>query len=189
MRKIGYSKAQGTYYRYCTVCKHILEFLSLTYHRVDIPLKEVSLTFINDFEYFLREEKKCRTNTVWGYMIVLKHIISIARNTGLLPFNPFAGYINSPEWLRKTYDADNVVSAVLHMDEKTPHIHATVVPIVTGERRKAAAKSAEPRKKQYRKKKADAPRLCTDDVMARPKLKEYQDTYAEAMAKYDLNEV
>lgn len=30
-------------------------------------------------------------------MIVLKHIISIARNTGLLPFNPFAGYINSPE--------------------------------------------------------------------------------------------
>lgn len=39
-------------------------------------------------------------------------------------------------WLRKTYGSDNVVSAVLHMDEKTPHIHATVVPIVTGERRK-----------------------------------------------------
>lgn len=30
-------------------------------------------------------------------MIVLKHIISIARNDGRLPFNPFAGYINSPE--------------------------------------------------------------------------------------------
>ena len=28
-------------------------------------------------------------------MIVLKHIISIARNDGRLPFNPFAGYINS----------------------------------------------------------------------------------------------
>ena len=26
---------------------------------------------------------------------------------------------------------------ILHMDEKTPHIHATIVPIVTGERRKA----------------------------------------------------
>ena len=37
------------------------------------------------------------TNTVWGYMIVLKHIVSIARNDGHLPFNPFAGYINSPE--------------------------------------------------------------------------------------------
>ena len=40
-------------------------------------------------------------------------------------------------WLRKTYGADNLVSAVLHMDEATPHIHATVVPIVKGERRKA----------------------------------------------------
>jgi hypothetical protein len=89
-------------------------------------------------------------------------------------------------WLRKTYGADNVVSAVLHMDEKTPHIHATVVPIVTGERRKAQAKPAEPEKKRYRKKNANTPRLCADDVMSRPKLKEYQDTYAEAMSKYGL---
>lgn len=57
----------------------------------------LNLTFINDFEYFLRVEKKCCTNTVWGCMIVLKHIISVARNDGRLPFNPFAGYINSPE--------------------------------------------------------------------------------------------
>lgn len=89
-------------------------------------------------------------------------------------------------WLRKTYGADNVVSAVLHMDEKTPHIHATVVPIVTGERRKAQAKPTESGKKQYRKKKAEAPRLCADDVMTREKLKSFQDTYAEAMAKYGL---
>jgi hypothetical protein len=47
-----------------------------TYKREDIPLKELNLTFINDFEYFLRTEKKCRTNTVWGYMIALKHIVS-----------------------------------------------------------------------------------------------------------------
>jgi hypothetical protein len=40
------------------------------------------------------------------------------------------------EWLQETFGKDNLVSAVLHMDEKTPHIHATVVPIVTGERRK-----------------------------------------------------
>ncbi len=79
-KKVGCSRAQGTFSRYRTVCKHIREFLSLTYHREDIPLKELNLTFINDFEYFLREEKKCRTNTVWGYMIVLKHIISVARN-------------------------------------------------------------------------------------------------------------
>ena len=40
------------------------------------------------------------------------------------------------KWLQETFGKDNVVSAVLHLDEKTPHIHATVVPIVSGERRK-----------------------------------------------------
>lgn len=103
LKKVGHSRAQGTYTRYRTVCKHIREFLPHTYNRKDIPLKELNLTFINDFEYYLRTERKCRTNTIWGYMIVLKHIISIARNSGVLPFNPFAGYINSPENVDRGY--------------------------------------------------------------------------------------
>ena len=91
------------------------------------------------------------------------------------------------EWLRKTFGAENVVSAVLHMDEATPHIHAAVVPIVTGERRKTREKKTdEPNKRKYRTKSAVRPRLCADDVMSRVKLKEYQDTYAAAMAKYGL---
>ncbi|MEG1564189.1 MAG: plasmid recombination protein [Bacteroides sp.] len=35
------------------------------------------------------------------------------------------------------FGKENVVSAVLHLDETTLHIHATMIPIVTGERRKA----------------------------------------------------
>ena len=91
------------------------------------------------------------------------------------------------DWLRKTYGEDNVVSAVLHLDESTPHIHAAVVPIVTGERRKVREKKTdEPGKRKYRKKSVARPRLCADDVMTRVKLKGYQDSYAEAMAKYGL---
>ena len=102
-KKVGHSRAKGTFQRYVTVCKHLHEFIPHTYKRDDILLKELNLTFINDFEYFLRTEKKCRTNTVWGYMIVLKHIVAIARNDGRLPFNPFAGYINFPESVDRGY--------------------------------------------------------------------------------------
>ena len=87
------------------------------------------------------------------------------------------------EWLRKTYGADNVVSAVLHMDEETPHIHATIVPIVQTERKKQ--KKELTAKKKYRTK-APAPRLCADEVMSRANLIRYQDTYAEQMAAYGL---
>ena len=89
------------------------------------------------------------------------------------------------EWLKKTFGAENIVSAVLHLDETTPHIHASIVPIVTGERRKANRDNQQGKKK-YKKKNINAARLCSDDVMARDKLKEYQNTYAQVMNKYGL---
>ena len=92
---------------------------------------------------------------------------------------------DSLQWLRETYGEQNLVSAVLHMDEKTPHIHATVIPIVTGEQRKARQEEQNGKKK-YRKKNPQDVRLCADDVMARHRLKHYQDTYAQAMNKYGL---
>ena len=92
---------------------------------------------------------------------------------------------DSIQWLQATFGRENVVAAHLHMDEKTPHIHATIVPIVTGERRKAK-QDEQNGKKKYRKKRPQDVRLCADDVMARHKLKHYQDTYAQAMSKYGL---
>lgn len=89
------------------------------------------------------------------------------------------------DWLKKTYGAENIVSAVVHLDETTPHIHATMIPIVTGERRKAKTEPTTGKKK-YRKKSTDTARLCADDVMSRVRLKEYQNTYAEQMTKYGL---
>ncbi|KAA6320271.1 Plasmid recombination enzyme, partial [termite gut metagenome] len=93
---------------------------------------------------------------------------------------------DSVDWLKQTFGADNVVSAVLHRDETTPHIHATVVPIVTGERRKAREEKPIEGKKKYRKKNPNTARLCADDVMARDKLKGYQDSYAQRMQVYGL---
>ena len=89
------------------------------------------------------------------------------------------------QWLQRTFGKENTVSAVLHMDEHTPHIHATVVPIVTGERRKAKRKKQAEGKRTYRKK-ANAVRLCADDLMSRERLVAYHDSYATAMAKYGL---
>lgn len=89
------------------------------------------------------------------------------------------------EWLNRTYGKANIVSAVLHLDESTPHLHATIVPITTGERRKAKQEQSTPKKK-YNKKSTGTVRLCADDIMTRIKLKEYQNSYSEAMSKYGL---
>lgn len=88
------------------------------------------------------------------------------------------------KYLAATFGKENIVSADLHLDETSPHIHATLVPIVTTERKRK--KQEEHAVKRYRTKSAVRPRLCADEVMARVKLKEYQDSYAAAMAKYGL---
>ena len=88
------------------------------------------------------------------------------------------------KWARDTFGGDNVVGAALHMDERTPHLHIAVVPIVTAERKKKAREATV--KKRYRTKAANRPRLCADDIMERGKMSRYQDIYAEAMAKYGL---
>ena len=91
---------------------------------------------------------------------------------------------DSIQWLQATFGKDNVVAAHLHMDEKTPHIHAAVVPIVTGERRKAKKEQADGKRK-YRKK-TNSVRLCADDLFNRQSLIAYHDNYARVMAKYGL---
>jgi hypothetical protein len=91
---------------------------------------------------------------------------------------------DSIQWLQATFGKDNVVAAHLHMDEKTPHIHAAVVPIVTGARRKAK-KEQENGKRKYRKK-SDTVRLCADDLFNRQTLIAYHDNYARVMTKYRL---
>ena len=84
------------------------------------------------------------------------------------------------KWLKNTFGSENLVSCVLHMDEKTPHLHATIVPIVTTERLR---KKREGEKKYATKSGA---RLSADDVMRRSKLHEYQNSYAVAMKPFGL---
>lgn len=55
---------------------------------------------------------------MWGSMIVLKHFVSIARYTGLLPFNPFAGYINSPKSVDRGYLTEEEIQTLIETPMK-----------------------------------------------------------------------
>ncbi len=74
------------------------------------------------------------------------------------------------KWLKDTFGEENVVSAVLHMDEKSPHLHATIVPIVQGARKRREREG----EKKYRTN--NGPRLSADQVMSRGQLHHYQNT-------------
>lgn len=91
---------------------------------------------------------------------------------------------SSIQWAKETFGEANVVGAHLHMDEQTPHLHVTVVPIVTTERKRKTREQKAT--KSYRTKPKNKPRLCADDVMTRDNLTSFQDTYAKAMEQFGL---
>ena len=124
-------------------------------------------------------KRKIGTNQVRAIRVLLSGTHEVMKT--IEENKPLNNWCNDNlNWIKETFGEENLVSAVLHMDEKTPHIHATIVPIVTGERRKANDSQT------YKKKNLNNNRLCADDIMARNKLKHYQNTYAMAMAKYGL---
>lgn len=97
----------------------------------------------------------------------------------------FEGWIkDSVDWACERFGRENVVAAVLHMDEYTPHLHVVIVPIVTTERKRKPRESKA--KRTYRTKPKNRPRLCADDVMTRDNLEHFHDEYAVPMAKYGL---
>lgn len=96
-KQVGKMKSQRSYWKYCTACNHLSEFIKQRYKMSDIALKELTPAFITDFELFLRIEKNHCTNTIWSYMMPLKRMVYMSINNGWLQRDPFYAYSISPE--------------------------------------------------------------------------------------------
>lgn len=96
-KQVGKMKSKSTYQKYCTVYRHVQEFIRYRYNVSDIALKELTPAFIIDFELYLRANQNCTNNTVWVYMMPLRRMITIAQNNGWLNRDPFVEYSISPE--------------------------------------------------------------------------------------------
>lgn len=94
----------------------------------------------------------------------------------------------SVRWAKEQWGEENIVSAVLHCDEKTPHIHMILVPIVQGESRRTASKKRKLAKegktaKQYQIN-SERLRLSANEVYTQPRLYAYHNSYAEKVGAH-----
>lgn len=92
-KRIGVNRVYDTYYSYLLTYKHLSNFIRMKYNSEDVPLISLTHKFINDFDFYLRVEKRMQASTVLGRMIALKKIITRAINQGTLRRNPFMNYV------------------------------------------------------------------------------------------------
>lgn len=70
---------------------YLEEFMELTQNTKDIPIKEVSRGFVQDFEHFLRMTKQTANNTTVRYLRYLKNVMQYAMAHKWVSEDPFVG--------------------------------------------------------------------------------------------------
>lgn len=111
---VGVDRAQSTYRKYDNVRKRLAEFLTEKLHREDIPLKELTETFITDYDLYLRGEKGLTPSCVCIYTKPLKTIVTKAHNAGMIARNPFADYHPKKTTKERGYLIESELQALMN---------------------------------------------------------------------------
>ncbi|SIS72302.1 Site-specific recombinase XerD [Chryseobacterium ureilyticum] len=88
------TRSKVTCFTYSILRNNLAGFIMFNYAKTDMVLKEINCAFVQDFDYYMRNEKKNSQNTIWLYMVSLRTIIKLAISRKLLYDNPFVEYCN-----------------------------------------------------------------------------------------------
>ncbi|WP_291099522.1 MULTISPECIES: site-specific integrase [unclassified Flavobacterium] len=89
---VGQEYAPGTLERYETSLKHTKDFIFWKYNITDINIEKIDHSFITEYEFYLRSERKCANNTAVKYIKNFHKIINQCLANGWLNKDPFFNY-------------------------------------------------------------------------------------------------
>lgn len=115
-RMVGVSRSKNTYYKYRCVCNHLARFIRERYGRDDLMFRELNREFLSGFHAYIAREMACRKNTIWIYMIALKHILMLARSKGYLTRDLFANYKLHSEFVERNYLSAEELNRIIGLD-------------------------------------------------------------------------
>lgn len=88
-------RVQGIHRRYKTLLKHLRNFALIKYGYTDVMFNDLTSNFVQDFDYYLRNDLTIGQNTIWLYMINFTTLCRLTMNRKHLTFNPFSEYKNT----------------------------------------------------------------------------------------------
>lgn len=93
-RLIGIETTETSIAKFHQTQKHLKTFLWFTYKRKDMGLKELKYAFIEEFEFYLKTEKKFSPHTVYKTIQRFKQMVRVGISLGYLDKNPFMMHVN-----------------------------------------------------------------------------------------------
>ncbi|WP_418992417.1 site-specific integrase [Alistipes sp.] len=115
-RMVGISRSKTTYYKYRCVYSHLESYVREHYHRADLTFQELDREFLTGFHAYIARDCAHKKNTMWVYLIALKHILMLARSRGYLARDLFADYKLSNEFVRRNYLTIAEINTILGLE-------------------------------------------------------------------------
>jgi site-specific recombinase XerD len=120
--RIGMEYALATYKRFEVTLKHIQEFLYYRTKKKDIVVTEIDLKFLTDFEYYLKNIRKCNHNSALKYVKLFKKIVRVAIAEGFITRDPFLNYKQKYQTVERDYLSEEELKAVEEKNFTTPRL-------------------------------------------------------------------
>ncbi|WP_317127468.1 site-specific integrase [Chryseobacterium piscium] len=89
---IGISTTKVSVAKFYQTQAHILSFIKKKYNRSDYLLKDMSMAFITEFEFYLKTEKRFMQNTIYKTLQRFRQIVKLSVALDYLPKDPFLLY-------------------------------------------------------------------------------------------------
>lgn len=115
-RMVGINRSKATFYKYRCVCNHLESYIRTRYGRDDLEFGELDREFLYGFHRHISGACGCSKNTIWIYMIALKHILAQARSRGYLKADLFAGYKIRSERVLRGYLSVEEIRRLIRLD-------------------------------------------------------------------------
>ncbi|MFK7048877.1 site-specific integrase [Flavobacterium davisii] len=118
--KIKYS--ESTLKRFKTTHSHFIEFLVYRYKISDIPVNDIDIETLNNFDFYLRTVRKCNNNSTVKYLMILGKIIRIAILKGWMKNDPFKFYAQKVKPVNRTILTEDELNTLLHKTFPSPRL-------------------------------------------------------------------
>ncbi|KUO63231.1 integrase [bacterium BRH_c32] len=86
---VGIDVKQVSVQKYFQTLEHVKTFLKFKYNKNDYLLKDLKMNFINDFEYYLKTEKKFKPHSVYKAIQRFRRVIRVSVSADYILKDPF----------------------------------------------------------------------------------------------------
>ncbi len=124
-KQVGITKSAATYQKYEVARRHLSDFVQYNNKVKDIPIRELTPSFISGYEVFLLTECRCGRNTAAKFLHSLKKMVSTAYAEGIIPKDTFASYRIKTEHIDRGYLTEEEIKTILLKDlvsERLEHV-------------------------------------------------------------------